>query len=162
MCAISSSSTSPLLPLNTEAFLLRTCPTMELISRLVVPRVSSRWNYVGLQLGVSPERLEVIEGEHKRKEDCCTALFTDWLRGAPGTGSKQRSWESVLGAVETGHGTEAQGEIRVGLREAAAQPDHQPADPDSKVKGTCMYACLSFYNFASANACTGGIFPAIK
>ena len=65
---------------------------MELISRLVVPRVSACWNYVSLQLRVSLERLEVIEGEHKRKEDCCTALFTDWLRGTPGTGNKQRSW----------------------------------------------------------------------
>ena len=106
---------------------------MDLLSRLVVPRVSSRWDYVGLQLGVSPESLEEIDGEHQRKEDCCTALFADWLRGAPDTGSKQRSWESVLSAVETGHGTEAQGEIRVRLREAAAQPDHQPADQDGKV-----------------------------
>ena len=114
---------------------------MELLSRLVVPRVSSRWNYIGLQLGMSPERLEVIEGEHRRKEDCCTALFTDWLRGPPGTGSKQRSWESVLSAVETGHGTEAQTEIREGLKEAAAQSDHQPADVDDKVK-ECMYTCV--------------------
>ena len=96
---------------------------------------------MGLQLGVSPERIDVIEGEHKRKEDCCTALFTDWLRGAPDTGSKQRSWESVLDAVKTGHGTEAQGEIRVGLREAASQTGHQPADTDGKVKGVLVYTC---------------------
>ena len=123
---------------------------MDLLSKLVVPRVSSRWSYIGLQLGVSPERLEVIEGEQRRKEDCCTALFTDWLRGTPGTGSKQRSWEAVLSAVETGHGTEAEGEIREGLREAAAQPDHQPADPDGKVK-VCMYTCVRLYHAASVH-----------
>ena len=130
--------------------------TMDLLSRLVVPRVSSRWNYIGLQLGVSPEHVEVIAGEHRRKEDCCTALFTDWLQGAPGTGSKQRSWESVLSAVETGHGTEAEGAIREGLRETAAQPDHQPADPDGKVK-VCMYTCVRLYHAASAHYFRGRV-----
>ena len=110
-------------------------PTTELLSRLVVPRVSSRWKYVGLQLGVSSECLEVIECEHHMKMcDCCMAMFEQWLRGTPGTGSKQRSWESVLSAVKTGHGTETEGEIREGLREVTAQPDHQPTDPDGKVR----------------------------
>ena len=124
---------------------------MDLLSRLVVPRVSSRWNHIGLQLGVSSELLKVIECEQLLKMgDCCTALFEHWLRGAPGTGSKQRSWESVLSAVDTGHGTEAEGEIREELREAAAQPDHQPADPDGKVK-ECMYTCVRLYHAASVH-----------
>ena len=128
---------------------------MELLSKLVVPRVSSRWDYVGLQLGMSSELLKVIEREQLLKMgDCCTALFEHWLQGAPGTGSKQRSWESVLRAVETGHGTEAEGEIREGLREAAAQPDHQPADPDGKVK-ECMYTCVRLYHAASAHYSRG-------
>ena len=89
---------------------------------------------MGLQLGMSPEHLDVIEGEHKRKDDCCTAMFKEWLRGAPGTGNKKRSWESVLCAVETGHGTTAEEEIRKGLREIAAQPDSQAAALSDKVK----------------------------
>ena len=129
---------------------------MDLLSKLVVPRVSSRWNYIGLQLGMSPERLEVIEGEHRRKEDCCTALFTDWLRGAPGTGSKQRSWEAVLRAVKMGHGTEAEEEIRESLSEATAQPDHQHADPDGKVK-ECVYTCVRLYHAASAHYFRGRV-----
>ena len=141
----------PYIPLQDVALsFLHKHPTMELLSRLVIPRVSSHWYHVGLQLGVSPERLEVIEGEHRRKEDCCTALFTDWLRGATSTGSKQRSWESVLRAVETGHGTMAEGEIREGLKEAADQSDHQLADPDDKVK-ECISTYVRLYHAASAH-----------
>ena len=79
----------------------------------------------------------MVEGEHKRKEDCCTILFSDWLQGTLETCSKQLSWESLLSVVEAGYSTETQGEIRVGLTEAAGQSDHQPADPDGKVK-ECM------------------------
>ena len=129
-------------PPYSDASLLCTCPTMELLFGLVVPRVSSRWDYVGLQLGVSSELLQVIEREQFMKMgDCCTAMLEHWLRGAPGTGSEQRSWESVLRAVEVGHGTEAKGEIREGLREAAVQPDYQPSDLDDKVK-EYVYICM--------------------
>ena len=85
---------------------------------------------------MSPECLEVIESERKRKDNCCTAMFKEslWLRGAPGSGNKKHSWESVLCAVETGHGTTAEEEIRKGLREVAAQPDYQAAALGDKVR----------------------------
>ena len=97
---------------------------------------------MGLQLGMSPGRLDVIEGEHKRKDDCCTSMFKEWLRGAPGTGNKKRSWESVLCAVETGHGTTAEEEIRKGLREVAAQPDYQAAALSDKVRAVFLDVCI--------------------
>ena len=125
-----------------DAAYLQDPPSLEVLCRLVVPRVSSRWDYVGLQLGVSPERLDVIEGEHKRKDDCCTAMFKEWLQGAPGTRNKKRSWESVLCAVETGHGTTAEKEIRKGLREVVAQPDYQAAALSDKVRAVFLDVCI--------------------
>ena len=124
-------SVCPILSFCPDAALLQYRPTLELVSRLVVPRVSLQWDHVGLQLGVTPERLKVIERE--KMEDCCTAMFREWLQGAPGTGIKKRSWEVVLCAVESGHGTTAEEEIRNGLKEVDAQPD-TAADVGDRVK----------------------------
>lgn len=94
---------------------------MELIHRLVVPRVAARWRFVGLQLELSPARLDIVHGNHvMNMEECCTAMFEEWLRGGPGTGNKQRVWESVLRAVDIGHGTTEGDHIRDQLREPAA------------------------------------------
>ena len=132
----------PLLSPCPGAAYLQDPPSLEVLCRLVVPRVSSRWDYVGLQLGMSPERLEVIEGEHKRKDNCCTAMLKEWLRGALGSGNKKRSWESVLCAVETGHGTAAEEEIRKELKEVAAQPDYQAAVLSDKVRAVFLDVCI--------------------
>ena len=137
-----SDALCPVLSPHLGAAYLQDPPSLEVLCRLVVPRVSSRWDYVGLQLGMSPERLDVIEGEHKRKDGCCTAMFKEWLRGAPSTGNKNRSWELVLCAVETGHGTTAEEEIRRGLREVAAQPDYQAAALSDKVRAVFLDVCM--------------------
>ena len=130
-----SFSVRPILTSSADAALLQLQPSLELVSRLVVPRVSSRWDYVGLQLGMTPERLKVIEREQFVKmEDCCTAMFREWLQGAPGTGIKKRSWEIVLRAVESGHGTTAEEEIGKGLKEVSAQPDYKAVGISDKVR----------------------------
>ena len=150
-----SGALCPLLPPCPGAAYLQDPPSLDVLCRLVVPRVSSRWDYVGLQLGMSPECLEVIEGEHKRKDGCCTAMFKEWLRGAPGTGSKKRSWELVLCAVETGHGTTAEEEIRKGLREVEAQPDYQAAILSDKVKARGRGLCSGFVYVVVYIVCIG-------
>ena len=98
-------------------------PTMELLSLLVVPKVSSKWKEVGLHLGLSPNRLQMIEQQHNMmtEKDQCTVMFKKWLYGALGTGEKSRSWESVLLAVANGHSKAAEKEIKESLREVAAQ-----------------------------------------
>ena len=143
-------SVCPILSFCPDAALLQYRPTLELVSRLVVPRVSSQWDHVGLQLGMTPERLKVIEREQFVKlEDCCTAMFREWLQGAPGTGIKKRSWEVVLCAVESGHGTTAEEEIRKGLKEVAAQPDYTAADLGDRVKtvhlDVSIYSCTCIF-----------------
>lgn len=126
-----------LLPCHSDASLLCASPTIELLSKLVVPRISLRWKYVGLQLGVSSDCLNEIEREQIKVDHSCHAMFEQWLQCSPGTGSKQRLWDSVLSAVEIGHSTEAEMKIREELAEVTAWPDYQPANPDDKVK-ECM------------------------
>ena len=92
---------------------------------------------------MTPERLKVIEREQfKKMEDCCIAMFREWLQGAPGTGIKKRSWEVVLCAVESGHGRTAEEEIRKGLKEVAAQPDCEADNLGDKVKTVHLDVCL--------------------
>ena len=130
-----------------DASFLQYRPTLELVSRLVVHRVSSRWDHVGLQLGMTPERLKVIEREQFMKmEDCCIAMFREWLQGAPGTGIKKRSWEVVLCAVESGHGTTAEEEIRKGLKEVVTQLDYRAADFGDKVKTVHLDVSIYIYS----------------
>ena len=53
-------------------------------------------------------------------------------------------------AVEPTHNTKEVGEVRVGLREVAAQTDYQPADPDGKVR-EYMYTCVRLYNVTACH-----------
>lgn len=118
----------------TDAALLPQKPSLELVSSLVVPMLSSKWKEVGLQLDISPNRLQTIGNRYfMNKEDCGTAMFVKWLHAAPGTGDKQRSWESVLHAVKAGHSMTAEEEIRKDLRKIAAQTVYQEADHTAKV-----------------------------
>lgn len=111
-----------------------------------MPLVSSRWDQVGLQLGMSPECLKVIKREQFMElEDCCNAMFCKWMQKALGTGCKKRSWESVLFAVEYGHGTAAEEEIRKELSKIAAEDDYQAADCDDKVKTVCLMCVVRLY-----------------
>ena len=55
-----------------------------------------------------------------------------------------------LCAVETRHSTEVEGVSREGLKEATAQPDHQPADPDGKVR-ECLYTCVRLHPLVPLN-----------
>ena len=107
---------------------------MKLVSSLVVPALSSKWKEVGLQLDITPSRIQTIGNRYfMTKEGCGTAMFVQWLHSAPGTGNKQRSWESVLHAVKTGHSMDEEETIRKDLREIAAQTAHQEEDHTAKV-----------------------------
>ena len=55
-----------------------------------------------------------------------------------------------LCAVETRHSTEVEGVTREGLKEVTAQPDHQPADPDGKVR-ECLYTCVRLHPLVPLN-----------
>ena len=122
------------LPLTIDDAYLQIRPTMEVISRDVVPLIAFRWNYVGLQLGMVHECLNVIEKEQRGiMEDCCTVMFSKWMQNSSGTGCKKRSWESVLDAVDLGHGNSAKETIMKKLSEVAPEHGCQATNCDHKV-----------------------------
>ena len=83
------------------AALLRQTPSLKLLRSVVVPRVSSNWKTIGLNLDIKDCRLSAIEkSEHYQTDACCTEMFSIWLNLAPHTGSLPLTWGSVLSAIE--------------------------------------------------------------
>ena len=74
--------------------------------RYAVPRVSPKWEEVGLQLDIAPHVLETVEADHRDVEKCCKTMFKKWLHNGEGTGKQPRTWESVLEAVGKAVGSE--------------------------------------------------------
>ena len=42
--------------------------------------MAARWKNLGLALRLEPDKLDVIEGENKRMEDCLTQVLSLWLK----------------------------------------------------------------------------------
>ena len=76
-------------------------PSLLLLQRSVVPRVSANWKAVGLNLGIQDSCLSAIEKSKPHQPDaCCTEMFSMWLGRASHTGGLPLTWSSVLSAVE--------------------------------------------------------------
>ena len=60
-------------------------------------RVTDRWKYIGLALGINNDRLKKIERENKDLEDCLTDILDLWLKKVDGYG--EPSWELLARAV---------------------------------------------------------------
>ena len=65
----------------------------------------SGWEQTALCLGVQSYVLETEKWDnHENPEEACRGVFRRWLLRAPGTGETERTWHSVLEALETsGH-----------------------------------------------------------
>ena len=91
----------PLPPYADEAALLGRKPSLQHLRNIVVPRVSSKWKTIGLNLNIKDCRLSAIEkSKHYQTDACCTEMFSMWLSLAPHTGSLPLTWRSVLSAIE--------------------------------------------------------------
>ena len=96
---------------------------MELITQEVVPRIAKEWHRVGMYCEITLENLEVIKTDAVNPIDCCSQMFEMWLRKAPGTGDKLRTWDTLLYAVQMGHGQQASEDIQLVLEQATATKD---------------------------------------
>ena len=75
-------------------------PSLLLLQRSVVPRVSANWKALGLNLDIQDRCLSAIEKSKPHQPDaCCTEMFSMWLGRAPHTGDLPLTWSSVLSAV---------------------------------------------------------------
>ena len=63
------------------------------------------WEQAALHLGVQSHVLEAEKWDNPGKpEEACRGILRRWLLCAPGTGETERTWHSVLEALETsGH-----------------------------------------------------------
>ena len=97
----------------------RSKPTMPELLDHVVLRVAARWYHFGLALRVEDYLLEDIKAtERGEVEACCTDMLKRWLRGERATGGEERSWSTVLGAVQRCLGREAASSIAGALQSA--------------------------------------------
>ena len=85
----------------------------------VARRVAARWYDIGLALEVQDYLLDNIKAtERGEVEACCTVMLKCWLRGERATGGEERSWSTVLGAVQRCLGREAASSIAGALQSA--------------------------------------------
>jgi len=82
----------------------------------VTPLVASRWYNLGLELGVEPYVLEIIEGGRMKPEECTREMFRRWLNSACGTGSAVRSRKSLLDGVKITFGSQMHGMVEEVLK----------------------------------------------
>ena len=82
----------------------------------VTPLVASKWYNLGLQLGVEPYVLEVIEGSRMKPEECTREMFRRWLNSESGTGGTARSKKSILEAVAITFGSEIRDMVNKDLK----------------------------------------------
>ena len=59
----------------------------DLYTKVVLKRYVVHWEELGLKLGLTNDQLEPIsyDNQHnpKRAQNCCTAMFKEWLRIVP-------------------------------------------------------------------------------
>ena len=65
----------------------------------------SGWEQAALCLGVQSYVLDAVKWDNPNNaEEACRGVLRRWLLRAPGTGETERSWHSVVEALETsGH-----------------------------------------------------------
>ena len=100
---------------SNSAFLLQP-PSLELIFRLVVPKMASEWYTVGVLCGVTVEKLRVIEKDASDTTGRCSRMFESWLVKEHGTGKMPRTWATLLEAVQSGYGAAIKEGIEADLR----------------------------------------------
>lgn len=72
--------------------------------------MDARWEHFGIFLGVDSPILRVIESDKRSKPgDCMLELVRRWTANQAGTGTRPRTWQTVVEAVkDTGDGVLAQ------------------------------------------------------
>jgi cytohesin len=80
---------------------LNSMPTIKELVEIIVPIVAAEWYNFGLYIGFEPN---ILNGIRKSKRDdgsdCCNDVLNCWIQGFHGSGSKRRSWNTVMIAVE--------------------------------------------------------------
>ena len=112
VCQISAHSFSPTVAMETNDDQLKLAD----VHHNVTPLVVSQWYNLGLELGVEPYVLEIIEGGRMKPEECTREMFRRWLNSACGTVSAVRSRKSLLDGVKITLGSQMHGMVEEVLK----------------------------------------------
>ena len=80
-------------------------PTLAGLDELIVQAITDGWEQVVLHLGVESFVIDTVKRDNPGpSEEVCREVLNRWLSAEPGTGEAERTWGSVLEALETsGH-----------------------------------------------------------
>ena len=70
------------------------------VQKLVVNRVAAKWKNLAIFLNFDQYLIDNIDCDARTCQEGCREMFTKWLRVVEGTGSMERTWETVVVAVE--------------------------------------------------------------
>ena len=75
-------------------------PTLHHLEELICCQIASNWDQLALHLGVEQHVIDAVKGNHRNHYDEASHdVLSRWLNGEHDTGSKQRTWRSVLTAL---------------------------------------------------------------
>ena len=75
-------------------------PTLRYLEELIRCQIASNWDRLALHLGVEQHVIDAVEGNHHGHcDEASRDVINRWLNGEHDTGSKQRTWSSVLTAL---------------------------------------------------------------
>ena len=76
-------------------------PTLQEIKETIVHHLGEEWRSVGDSLGMTSEVMKEIGSKFGSvPTHCSEAMFSKWLNHEEGTGHKERTWGTVLTALE--------------------------------------------------------------
>ena len=86
-------------------FNMDSTPSLQAIRKFIVREVAADWSLVAIYLGLESSVIRMARADHPQQcEHACTDIFERWLSWEPGTGERERTWHTVLSAVEeAGH-----------------------------------------------------------
>jgi len=72
-------------------------PQLRDLHNHITPQYAVHWRIIGIQLGLSKGRLDIIEHDnHHKAEPCCDAMLGEWLEADPSA-----TWKKLLEVIES-------------------------------------------------------------
>ena len=101
-------------PSGSRALLdISSTPDMQGVDELVVTAVAANWQRVALRLGVEGCVSEVVLKNHPNdSEGACRDMLLHWLRGERHTGEEERTWSTLLTALNRANFVELERRLR--------------------------------------------------
>ena len=76
-------------------------PQLKELWEHVVPRVAAHWQEIGVQLDIECYILDIVDKDHGHHgcEETCRRMFQRWLERKAHTGTQERTWKTVVDAL---------------------------------------------------------------